>query len=175
MFIKTEDPDLPAFYFDPLINSISHRHSIKAPTIEPNFDEDDDFELEEISPLLSSVPLYTDNTANGIALLWAPRPYNKRSGRTRRALDVPLVKTWYKEHCPPGQPVKVRVSYQKLLKYYVLNALKHKPPKPQKKRYLFRSFKATKFFQCTTLDWVEAGLQVRNLPCSADPNVSMSS
>lgn len=27
-------------------------------------------------------------------------------------------------------------------------------------RYLFRSFKATKFFQTTTLDWVEAGLQV---------------
>lgn len=28
------------------------------------------------------------------------------------------------------------------------------------RRYLFRSFKATKFFQTTTLDWVEAGLQV---------------
>lgn len=27
-------------------------------------------------------------------------------------------------------------------------------------RYLFRSFKATKFFQTTTLDWVEVGLQV---------------
>jgi len=104
--------------------------------------------------------LYTDNTANGIALLWAPRPFNLRSGFTRRALDVPLVKTWYREHCPPGQPVKVRVSYQKLLKYYVLNALKHRPPKAQRKRYLFRSFKSTKFFQQTTLDWVEVGLQV---------------
>lgn len=56
------------------------------------------------------------------------------SGRCRRAIDIPLVKNWYREHCPPGQPVKVRVSYQKLLKYYVLNALKHRPPKPQKKR-----------------------------------------
>lgn len=46
------------------------------------------------------------------------------------------------------------------MKYYVLNALKHRAPKPQKKRYLFRSFKATKFFQTTTIDWVEAGLQV---------------
>ena len=27
VFIKTEDPDLPAFYFDPLINPISHRHA----------------------------------------------------------------------------------------------------------------------------------------------------
>ena len=73
---------------------------------------------------------------------------------------MPLVKTWYREHCPSGMPVKCRVSYQKLLKVYVLNALKHRPPKPQKRRYLFRSFKATKFFQTTTLDWVEVGLQV---------------
>ena len=39
-------------------------------------------------------PLYTDNTANGIALLWAPHPFNSRSGLTRRAIDVPLVKSW---------------------------------------------------------------------------------
>ena len=30
----------------------------------------------------------------GIALLWAPRPFCLRSARTRRALDIPLVKTW---------------------------------------------------------------------------------
>lgn len=53
----------------------------------------------------------------------------------------------YREHCPPNQPVKVRVSYQKLLKCYVMNELKHRPPKSQKKRYLFRTFKQTKFFQ----------------------------
>lgn len=29
VYIKTEDPDLPAFYFDPLINPISHRNSLK--------------------------------------------------------------------------------------------------------------------------------------------------
>ena len=40
----------------------------------------------------------------------------------------------YREHCPANMPVKVRVSYQKLLKCYVLNALKHHPPKAQKKR-----------------------------------------
>ncbi|TNN38636.1 Pre-mRNA-processing-splicing factor 8 [Liparis tanakae] len=159
VFIKTEDPDLPAFYFDPLINPISHRHSVKSQ--EPLPEEDEEFELPEFAePFLKETPLYTDNTANGIALLWAPRPFNLRSGRTRRAIDIPLIKNWYREHCPAGQPVKVRVSYQKLLKYYVLNALKHRPPKAQKKRYLFRSFKATKFFQSTKLDWVEVGLQV---------------
>lgn len=40
----------------------------------------------------------------------------------------------YREHCPTGHPVKVRVSYQKLLKCYVLNALKHKQPKALNKR-----------------------------------------
>ncbi|KAK9738667.1 JAB1/Mov34/MPN/PAD-1 ubiquitin protease [Popillia japonica] len=159
VFIKTEDPDLPAFYFDPLINPISHRHAVKS--LEPLPEDDEEYLLPDtVQPFLQETPLYTDNTANGISLLWAPRPFNLRSGRCRRAIDIPLVKCWYKEHCPPGQPVKVRVSYQKLLKYYVLNALKHRPPKAQKKRYLFRSFKATKFFQTTTLDWVEAGLQV---------------
>lgn len=159
VFIKTEDPDLPAFYFDPLINPISHRHSSKVP--EPLPDDDEEFELPDyVEPLLKDLPLYTDNTANGIALLWAPRPFNLRSGFMRRALDIPLVKTWYREHCPSGMPVKVRVSYQKLLKYFILNALKHRPPKAKKKRYLFRSFKSTKFFQTTTLDWLEVGLQV---------------
>ena len=29
VYIKTEDPDLPAFYFDPLINPISHHYALK--------------------------------------------------------------------------------------------------------------------------------------------------
>jgi hypothetical protein len=78
----------------------------------------------------------------------------------RRAQDIPLVKNWYLEHCPPNQPVKVRVSYQKLLKCYVLNELKTRPEKAMTKKNLFRQLKATKFFQTTKLDWVEAGLQV---------------
>ncbi|XP_004343829.2 pre-mRNA splicing factor prp8 [Capsaspora owczarzaki ATCC 30864] len=214
-FIKTEDPDLPAFYFDPLINPITHRHaattassattakfsdasvqqkgssatsngtSVDLLRLMSQLDEFDPTNMEDaedqatggsystalptlesfvlpesVAPLLGECPVYTDNTADGIALLWAPRPFNLRSGYTRRAEDVPLVQKWYLEHCPPGQPQKVRVSYQKLLKNYVLNALRHRAPKAMNKRYLFRSFKNTKFFQQTELDWVEAGLQV---------------
>lgn len=107
LFIKTEDPDLPAFYFDPLINPIAPRSSKTSSggSAEQLLSEDElsDFFLpEEACPYGADVPLYTDNTANGIALLWAPRPFNLRSGLCRRALDVPLVKTWYKEHCPTG-------------------------------------------------------------------------
>ena len=30
-------------------------------------------------PLFDDVPLYSENTANGIGLMWAPRPFNLRS------------------------------------------------------------------------------------------------
>jgi hypothetical protein len=56
---------------------------------------------------------------------------------------------------------QVRVSYQKLLKCWVLNELHKKRPKALNRKHLFRSLKATKFFQSTELDWVEVGLQVR--------------
>lgn len=103
--------------------------------VEVDPDEDEEFVLPDfVEPFLKATPLYTDNTANGIGLLWAPRPFNLRSGRCRRAQDVPLVKSWYREHCPAGHPVKVRVSYQKLLKCFVLNALKHRAPKALNKR-----------------------------------------
>ena len=92
--------------------------------------------------------------------MWAPAPFNSRSGYTKRAIDVPLISDWFKEHCPSGQPVKVRVSYQKLLKGWVTNQLHKRPAQAMKKRSLFKSLAATKFFQHTELDWVEAGLQV---------------
>ncbi|KAJ1820487.1 Pre-mRNA-processing-splicing factor 8, partial [Coemansia sp. RSA 2599] len=169
-FIKQEDPDLPAFYYDPAINPISSRSLVSqfkedARCVEDEIfgdrDEDVDFELPDCaSAFLEDTPLETDNTANGLSLFWAPHPFSSRSGTTRRAADVPLVKDWYMEHCPQGMPVKVRVSYQKLLKNYVLNSIHTARPRAQRKKYLFRQFRATKFFQSTEIDWVEAGLQV---------------
>ncbi|CAH2079062.1 unnamed protein product [Thlaspi arvense] len=154
MHIKTEDPDLPAFYYDPLINPISNGFRDRKVYVD---DDEDGFALPEgVEPLLQETQLYTDTTSAGISLLFAPRPYNMRSGKTRRAEDVPLVSEWFKEHCPPTYPVKVLVSYQKLLKCYVMNELHRKPPKSQKKKHLFRSLAGTKFFQSTELDWVEA-------------------
>jgi pre-mRNA-processing factor 8 len=85
----------------------------------------------------------------------------------RRVKDTPLVSDWYKEHCPPTYPVKVHLSYQKLLNFYVLNELHHRPPKAEKKKYLFHSLQATKFFQTTELDWAEVGIQV----CKQDYNM----
>ena len=166
VYIKTDDPDLPAFYYDHIINPISAARTgggAYGSTDHLILDEEEvaAFQLPgRCQALLSDTPLDTGNTAAGLALLWAPYPFNRRADSTKRAVDVPLVKAWYREHCPAGYPTKVRVSYQKLLKYYVLNELQHRPPKPLKKRNLFRAFKATKFFQSTVLDWVEVGLQV---------------
>lgn len=168
LYLKTDDPDLPPYYFDAALNPISSRglvanvnsfaDEIPASDVEP---KDDEFRLPMgTQPLLATRPLYTERTAGGIALYWAPHPFNQRSGIMRRAVDVPLVKSWYQEHCPPGLPVKVRVSYQKLLKTWVINELHHRRPAALNKRFLFRQLHATKFFQSTELDWVEAGLQV---------------
>ena len=86
----------------------------------------------------SAIAIAQDNTGNGISCYWAPRPFNMRSGFTRRSFDVPLVNGWFQEHCPPSHPVKVRVSYQKLLKGWVQNELNRKPPKNLNKRHLFK-------------------------------------
>jgi len=169
-YIKADDPDLPAFYFDPVINPISAFRTEQAANPwhvqddnddEFGWEEDEDFYLaDNVEPVLAEKELYSDETAAGIALYWAPRPFNLRQGATRRAMDVPLVNSWFKERCPPNHPVKVRVSYQKLLKCWVLNELHKRRPRALNKKYLFKALKATKFFQSTELDWVEVGLQV---------------
>jgi pre-mRNA-processing factor 8 len=169
VYVRSDDPNLPAFYFDPVINPISSR-SVAPKNITVSHEdeifgagnnEDDDFELPgDVEPFLADEELYNSDTASAIGLLWAPYPFDRRSGKMVRAQDVPLVKQWYLEHCPQGQPVKVRVSYQKLLKTYVLNELHKSKPKAQNKQDLLRTLKGTKFFQTTTIDWVEAGLQV---------------
>jgi pre-mRNA-processing factor 8 len=70
-------------------------------------DRVDDDELEEFvlpeecsTPLMTELPLYTENTTNGINLFWAPKPFNQRTGRSRRNFDIPLVSQWFKERCP---------------------------------------------------------------------------
>lgn len=172
VFARAENPDLPAFHIDKAIHIIppikpaeghvSHEDEIfgEGSDEEP---EEDAFTLPPgAEPFLADEELAPENTADAIEIWWAPYPFNRRSGKMVRAQDVPLIKQWYLEHPPASLkcPVKVRVSYQKLLKTYILNELHKKPPKSQNKQDLLKSLKQTKFFQQTTIDWVEAGLQV---------------
>uniref|UniRef100_A0A1I7X505 PRO8NT domain-containing protein n=1 Tax=Heterorhabditis bacteriophora TaxID=37862 RepID=A0A1I7X505_HETBA len=116
VFIKTEDPDLPAFYFDPLINPIAISGLERVSIIE----ESDEWELpEEVTPLFDEVSKFY------IHIVFT-KYFTIGSSRTK-------LYVFSKSHC-----------------FYF----------PCFLRYLFRSFKSTKFFQTTTLDWVEAGLQV---------------
>ncbi len=88
-----------------------------------SFQLPDDFEF-----ILENEELNNRTITNGISLLWAPLPFDQKCGKMRRCFDITLVSPWFKEKCPSAYPVKVRVSYQKLLKNWILNALhKHKP------------------------------------------------
>lgn len=124
--------------------------------------QSDEGETTSVVPFLSEAPLSTPQTSAGVALYAAPHPFNMRSGRTRRTIDIPLIGHWLRDRVSRelNYPTKVRVSYQKLLKAWVINQLHSKPHKPKTKRALFKSLKSTKFFQCTELDWVEVGLQI---------------
>ena len=83
VYIRTDDPDLPAFYFDPLINPVSSRSFV--PKVQPLVSHEDaifgpdgnedDFELpEEVEPFLVDKDLENEHTADAIALWWAPAP-----------------------------------------------------------------------------------------------------
>ncbi|KXJ94647.1 pre-mRNA processing splicing factor 8 [Microdochium bolleyi] len=172
VYTPTTDPDMPAFHFDASINPISSRVVASKNLAVSHEDElfgegnneeadDDCFQLPAgVEPFLADEDLANEDTASAIALWWSVFPFDRRSGSMVRAQDVPLVKQFYLQHCPPKQPIKVRVSYQKLLKSYVLNELHKKKPKATNRQNLLRTLKQTKFFQQTTIDWVEAGLQV---------------
>ncbi|QRV73384.1 pre-mRNA-processing-splicing factor 8 [Ceratobasidium sp. AG-Ba] len=104
VYICTDDPDIPAFYFDPLVNPISNHAVIprNAPLVSHedkvfglNGADDNEWERpDDVEPFPSDLPLGNDQTADAIALWWTPAPYNTQSGRTRCAQDVPLVKDW---------------------------------------------------------------------------------
>lgn len=173
VFNRADNPDLPTFHFDRRINPISSR-TFAPKNVEISLEdelfgvgrneepEDDEFKLpNSVEPFLYEKKLENEYTSSAVELWWAPYPFDRRSGKMVRAQDVPLIKQWYLEHPPSDRPpVKVRVSYQKLLKNFVLNELRKKKPKAQNNQNLLRSLKQTKFFQQTTIDWVEAGLQV---------------
>lgn len=157
-----DELELPEFYFDKSLNHISMENINKKYTRE-RVQNDTEF-LENIHPLMEDVKLNTPNLRDAIALYNAPFPFNRRSGKTVRAQDVALIKKWYLQHPDEDYPLKVRVSYQKLLKNYVSNELKQRRINKRRSKVknppLLKSLRKTKYFQQTTIDWIEAGLQL---------------
>merc|ERR1719446_507247 len=88
-YIKADDPDLPAFYYDPIVNPLPAYRTVAHRTQDVADVDLETFKLPaEVRPFLDDTPLFTDNTANGITLFWAPRPFNLRSGYMRGAQPV---------------------------------------------------------------------------------------
>ncbi|CCK70335.1 U4/U6-U5 snRNP complex subunit PRP8 KNAG_0E00670 [Huiozyma naganishii CBS 8797] len=150
------------FHFDSSLNPILFddvpQHMIRNETKKSESDY-----TKCIKPLMCKEDLCLSGTEDAISLYHAPYPFNRRSGKMVRAQDVALIKKWYLKHPDEEYPVKVRVSYQKLLKNYVANELKekknsHTKTKPKKK--LLKQLRNTKYFQQTTVDWMEAALQL---------------
>ena len=157
-YLRSNDPELPTFSFDPLIHPIPNCIS-------------DELEEEQVSapfePFFHNLPLSQRNTSEGLELLWS-RPFYLETGVKRKnAIDIPLVNEWYFEKCPTGNPIKVRVSYQKLIKHRVKNYIKKQKCRDRKHvrtrkapGQVPRGMEHSKFFKSTRLDWVEAGLQL---------------
>ena len=76
-YVRADDPNLPAFYFDPVINPISSR-SVAPKNLTVSHEDvifgsgsEDDFELpKSCVPFLDEEDLYNDDTAAAIALWW---------------------------------------------------------------------------------------------------------
>ncbi|SCW03879.1 LAFE_0H01046g1_1 [Lachancea fermentati] len=153
--------DDPCFHFNESLNPITWKDIMHNKTRYESEAKKDDFVLPStLRPLMEAEKLESEDTKETLSLYFAPYPFNRRSGRTVRAQDVALIKKWYLQHPDEEYPIKVRVSHQKLLKNYVLNELKRNPPNSNRKIKLLKSLKNTKYFQQTSIDWVEAGLQL---------------
>ncbi|EAY02411.1 pre-mRNA processing 8 protein homolog PRP8 [Trichomonas vaginalis G3] len=162
-FAKYNTIITPVFQLAPNLSSISRPRANNNP--EQASEEDLQPFTVNCDPLFNDLDHESEEKQfkifDTLSLFWAPSPFNCRTGNTQRAQDVPLIRPWYTQRAPWKQPVKVRVSYQKLLKNYVLNRSHHrKQYVVRRRKTITKIFKTTPYFQSTTLDWVEAGLQV---------------
>ncbi|SCU81555.1 LAME_0B07646g1_1 [Lachancea meyersii CBS 8951] len=155
---KDRDEKTSAFQFNESFNLIRKSPENRNKTLVSS-----DFALpSNFKACMEDMELETPETQDAFSLFHAPFPYNRRTGKTIRSQDVALIKKWFLQRPGSEIPIKVRVSYQKLLKNHVLNELRESHTRARNKKKLLRSLRNTKFFQQTTIDWVEAGLQVCN-------------
>ncbi|KAL0204935.1 hypothetical protein P9112_000242 [Eukaryota sp. TZLM1-RC] len=149
------EPESLGFYWR------SDLHPIPA-VEETNQSHDDDVVMtSSITPLLTGFPLNPPYSSACISLFFAPSPFNKRNGYTRRSMDVAIMKSWYKNRTGYLPDAKLRVAHQKLLKDEVKREVKGEKKGSRKaQRKVAAKFLQTKYFETTTIDWLEAGLQL---------------
>jgi pre-mRNA-processing factor 8 len=117
---------------------------------------------DDYVPLLGSLRIRNVEGNYALSLLHASDEFTCKRGRTRRSYDCALLKSWFVERIPLSLPVKVRISYQKLLKGNVANHLKGVGSNRSVRKNLGDVFSYAKFFHTTKIEWLEAGIQVCN-------------
>jgi pre-mRNA-processing factor 8 len=128
---------------------------------------DSDFNL---IPMFDDFPLYSQtseaNTLAGLILYHAPAPFSRNHGTTVPIYHMDLVKNWYiKTPIALNQPQKIKLSYQKLLKQWILSQISNHRDKSYKKftisnRDVIKRFGQQSMFQRTRIEWLEAAIQV---------------
>lgn len=119
-FLKPINYTLPCFIRDPSVNNIKDLQKKKS----RNF-----ISLmlsSKFGPTFNKLNIYNKNSIYAIELLWHSFPFDNRILIFRRVIDIDICTNWILEHCPLNYPVKVRISYQKLLKKYLLNKINKK-------------------------------------------------
>eukprot|EP00792_Barthelona_sp_PAP020_P004627 TRINITY_DN2246_c0_g1_i1.p1 TRINITY_DN2246_c0_g1~~TRINITY_DN2246_c0_g1_i1.p1 ORF type:complete len:2283 (-),score=561.88 TRINITY_DN2246_c0_g1_i1:22-6870(-) len=92
-------------------------------------------------------------------MIHAPKPFDRKKNNTKRAQDVSLVDSWLTKHITKGDSKgHTRVAHQRLNKGKVLRSFKSRDD--TKGGGLIKEFSKSPHFEITSLDWVEAGLQV---------------
>ena len=172
-YIKTDDPDIPAFYYDPVINPISalrrrsrrRRRGARRSTATPS-DEDGRrglsrafFEARGAAAAVET-PLYTEHTAPAIALYWAPRPFNMRSGARGAPSTCRSSTGGSRSTARRATPSRCASRTRSCSSATCSTSCTSGRRRPEAQARSSRRSSKTKFFQATQLDWVEAGLQV---------------
>jgi len=153
--LNSMDQDLPCYVLDSSIYPI-----LKSPIIDNSFEDNDVILPRSFKPIFNFLKLYNKNTIKAYTLLHASYPFFHKNILINRVIDIPLVKSWYLLHCPLNFPSKVRISYQKLLKRFVINKMLKKSRRLPDKSNLIKTFQSTMFFHSVRLDWVESGIHL---------------
>jgi pre-mRNA-processing factor 8 len=85
-----------------------------------------------LKPKYSDLPLEDPDTHAALQLHWAPPPYRNYLGQCSLSTHVNLIDDWYKERVDINAPGKVKSSYQRLLKRFVLTELEKQKKRSKK-------------------------------------------
>lgn len=84
-----------------------------------------DLDMPALTPFWDEVSMPSDDEIRqGLNLFTQPNGFTSLRGGMTRPQDVCLIDQWYRSRCPEEHPIKVKKSYQRLLKQHVKKELR---------------------------------------------------